>query len=58
VSDLAAEVAWFLLALPVHAYPEGALERVRRLAAKYRTPLLLVAVYLLMRVRLAFAKRG
>jgi serine/threonine protein kinase len=58
VSDLAAEVDRFLLALPVHAYPEGALERARRLAAKYRTPLLLVAAYLLMRVLLAFATRG
>jgi hypothetical protein len=31
---------------------------VRRLAAKYRTPLLLVTAYLLMRVVLAFFARG
>jgi len=30
---------------------------VRRLAVKYRTPLLLVTAYLLMRVLLAFAAR-
>jgi serine/threonine-protein kinase len=57
VSELAAEVERFLSALPVHAYPEGTVERARRLAAKYRTPLLLVAAYLFMRVLLAFAAR-
>ena len=57
VRDLAAEVERFLSALPVHAYPEGPVERARRLAAKYRTPLLLVAAYLLMRVLLAYAAR-
>jgi serine/threonine protein kinase len=57
VSELAAEVERFLSALPVYAYPEGPVERARRLAAKYRTPLLLVAAYLLMRVLLAFGAR-
>ena len=57
VSELAAEVERFLAALPVHAYPEGPLERVGRLAAKYRTPLLLVAAYLLMRTVLALVAR-
>ena len=57
VRDLAAEVERFLSALPVHAYPEGPVERALRLAAKYRTPLLLVAAYLLMRVLLAYAAR-
>jgi len=57
VRDLVAEVERFLSALPVHAYPEGPVERARRLAAKYRTPLLLVAAYLLMRVLLAYAAR-
>ena len=57
VRDLAAEVERFLSALPVHAYPEGPVERALRLAAKYRTPLLLVAAYLLMRVLLAFGAR-
>jgi hypothetical protein len=41
------------LGLPVEAYPEGPVERVRRLATKYRVPLLLVAAYLLMRAVLA-----
>jgi eukaryotic-like serine/threonine-protein kinase len=57
VRDLAAEVERFLSALPVHAYPEGPVERVRRLAGKYRTPLLLVAAYLLMRIVLALVAR-
>jgi len=57
VGELAAEVERFLDARPVRAYPEGPVERVRRLAVKYRTPLLLVTAYLLMRVLLAFAAR-
>ena len=58
VGELAAEVERFLAALPVRAYPERPVERVRRLAAKYRTPLLLVTVYLLMRILLAFLVRA
>ena len=57
VSELAAEVERFLAARPVHAYPESPVERARRLAAKYRTPLLLVAAYLLMRIVLALVAR-
>ena len=57
VGELAAEVERFLAALPVRAYPEGPVERVRRLAAKYRTPLLLVTAYLLMRILLALVTR-
>jgi len=57
VGELAAEVERFLAALPVRAYPEGPVERVRRLAVKYRTPLLLVTAYLLMRVVLALFAR-
>jgi eukaryotic-like serine/threonine-protein kinase len=57
VGELAAEVERFLAALPVRAYPEGPAERVRRLAVKYRTPLLLVTAYLLMRVLLALFAR-
>jgi serine/threonine protein kinase len=53
VAALAAEVSRFLSGLPVEAYPEGPVERVRRLASKYRVPLLLVAAYLLVRVVLA-----
>ncbi len=57
VGELAAEVERFLDARPVRAYPEGPVERARRLAAKYRTPLLLVTAYLLMRVLLALVTR-
>jgi serine/threonine protein kinase len=57
VSELAAEIERFLSALPVQAYPESPVERARRLAAKYRTPLLLVAAYLLMRIVLALVAR-
>jgi eukaryotic-like serine/threonine-protein kinase len=52
-SELAADVERFLSGLPVEAYPEGPVERVRRLASKYRVPLLLVAAYLVMRAVLA-----
>jgi serine/threonine protein kinase len=52
-SELAADVERFLAGLPVAAYPEGPLERARRVASRYRVPLLLVAAYLLARVALA-----
>ena len=55
--DLAADVERFRSGLPVRAYPEGPLERVRRLAVKHRAPLLLVAAYLVMRVLLALLAR-
>jgi serine/threonine protein kinase len=51
-SDLAADVANYLEALPVAAHREGLLERGRRLAARHRTALLLVIAYLAMRVTL------
>ncbi len=51
-SDLAADVANYLDALPVTAHRERLLERVRRVAARHRTALLLVLAYLLMRVTL------
>src|SRR5207245_5409627 len=53
VAELAADVERFLAGQPVQAYPESVGERVRRLAVRYRAPLLLVAAYLLMRVLLA-----
>ena len=53
VTALGAEVSRFLLGLPVQAHPEGPVERARRLAWKYRVPLLLVAAYLVMRAALA-----
>jgi serine/threonine-protein kinase len=51
-SDLAADVANYLGALPVTAHREGLFERGRRIAARHRTALLLVLAYLVMRVTL------
>jgi eukaryotic-like serine/threonine-protein kinase len=51
-SELAADVANYLDALPVTAHREGLLERGRRIAARHRTALLLVAAYLVMRITL------
>jgi serine/threonine protein kinase len=57
VTDLADDVSRFLSALPVRAYREGPVERTRRLAVKYRTPIALVLAYLVMRVVLAAVVR-
>jgi eukaryotic-like serine/threonine-protein kinase len=57
VGALQEDVARFLSDLPVSAYAERPLERARRLAAKYRTPLVLVLAYLVMRALLAFVAR-
>ena len=57
VGALQEDVARFLAELPVSAYAERPLEQVRRLATKYRTPLVLVLAYLVMRVLLAFVAR-
>jgi serine/threonine protein kinase len=57
VGDLQDDVARFLAGQPVSAYPEGPLEAARRFAAKYRTPMLVVAAYLLMRTLLALLVR-
>jgi serine/threonine protein kinase len=57
-SDLAADVANYLAALPVAAHREGVLERTRRIASRHRTALLLILAYLAMRVALiVFAGR-
>lgn len=50
VSALAADVKRYAAGLPVAAYREGLLERTRRVARRHRTPILLVAAYLLMRI--------
>jgi serine/threonine-protein kinase len=50
VSALAADVKRYAAGLPVVAYREGLLERTRRVARRHRTPILLVAAYLLMRI--------
>src|SRR5204862_6889869 len=57
VAELQDDVSRFLSGLPVNAYGEGPLEAAARLATKYRTPLLLVAAYLLMRTLLALFGR-
>jgi serine/threonine-protein kinase len=55
---LSEEIDRFQAGLPVIAYPEGLFERAMRLATRYRTPILLILSYLLMRVLLiAFAGR-
>ena len=50
---LAEDVARFRAGLTVSAHRETALERARRLASTYRTPILLVLAYLVMRVLVA-----
>jgi serine/threonine-protein kinase len=52
VSDLQRDVAAFLAAEPVSAHREGPLERLARLLDKYRTPVVLVLAYLVMRMAL------
>jgi len=55
---IAADVANYLDALPVTAHTEGVIERLRRVAVRHRTALLLVLAYLVMRVALLiFARR-
>jgi serine/threonine-protein kinase len=52
VAAAAADVANYLEALPVAAHAEGILERLRRVAVRHRTAILLVLAYLAMRVAL------
>ena len=49
---LARDVAAFAAGESVSAYRENLFERGRRLAGRYRTPILLVLAYLLMRITL------
>ncbi len=56
-SDLAADVGRFLEGEPVSAYPEDVWRRALRFAARYRTPILLVLAYLVMRVVLLVVAR-
>jgi serine/threonine protein kinase len=58
VVRLAADLARFRMGLPVEAYRERLVERVRRLLIRYRVPLGLVVAYLLMRVVLVIVGRG
>ena len=52
--DLGADVARFTARLPVSAYRENLWERAVRLFVRYRTPILLVLAYLVMRSLLLF----
>jgi serine/threonine protein kinase len=54
VADLAADVRRFLDGAAVTAYQENVLERTRRVARTYRTPIALVLAYLAMRGLLLF----
>jgi serine/threonine-protein kinase len=57
-SELAADIARYLDGLPVSAHRETVVARARRIAYKYRTPILLVLAYLVMRVLLLLAFPG
>jgi hypothetical protein len=46
------DVANYLDALPVAAHAEGMLERLRRVAARHRTAILLILAYLAVRAAL------
>ena len=56
-SELALDVSRYLEGERVLAYPEGLLGRARRFASRYRTPILLVLAYLVMRVVLLLVAR-
>lgn len=49
-ADLASDVSRYTSGLAVHAYRETALERAGRVFNRYRTPVLLVLAYLIMRI--------
>ena len=57
VQALAADVSAFLSGRPVAAHREGPIEWASRQASRYRTPLLLIAAYLVMRAALLFWPR-
>jgi hypothetical protein len=50
VEDLARDIARFRDGLPVSAYRESLLERAARVYRRYRVPILLVLVYMIVRV--------
>lgn len=50
--DLADDVARYMAGLAVRAHAETLVERLRRVAVRYKTPILLVLAYLVMRVLL------
>jgi len=56
-AEVAEELRQFRLGGRVEAYREGVVERLARWAGTYRTPILLVLAYLLMRVAVALVGR-
>ena len=58
VGDLAADLSRYRDALRVHAYRESVLERIVRVAGRYRLPLTLILAYVLMRLVLLLALRS
>jgi serine/threonine-protein kinase len=58
VAEMAGDVLNYLDALPVAAHTEGILERIRRVAIRHRTAILLVLAYLVVRIALLLFVRG
>jgi serine/threonine protein kinase len=56
--DMMADVAHYLDGEPVSAYPEGLMDRGRRIVARHHVAVILVAVYLLMRILFIFLARS
>jgi serine/threonine protein kinase len=56
-SELAADVGRFLAGQAVQAHREGPLERLQRFFARYRTPVLLILAYLVLRILLLVIAR-
>jgi eukaryotic-like serine/threonine-protein kinase len=54
VKALADDIARYRAGLAVHAHPETLVDRTRRVARTYRTPILLVLAYIVMRAIVAF----
>jgi serine/threonine protein kinase len=54
VSDLASDIARYLDALPVSAYPENLFQKAGRWASRYRVAIGLVLAYLIVRALLLF----
>jgi serine/threonine protein kinase len=57
VGALAADIANYLDALPVAAHREGPIERMRRVAVRHKTAIVLVLAYLVVRVALLIFAR-